>query len=40
MSDNNMYDVLIIGVGPVSLATALGLYKQGIHNILVIPVGF
>jgi 2-polyprenyl-6-methoxyphenol hydroxylase-like FAD-dependent oxidoreductase len=36
MSANHVYDVLIIGVGPVGLATALGLYKQGIHNILVI----
>ncbi|CAD5915296.1 Salicylate hydroxylase [Planktothrix tepida] len=31
-----IYDVLIVGAGPVGLATALGLRQRGIHNILVI----
>jgi len=33
---NHCYDILIIGAGPVGLATAIGLYKRGIHNLLVI----
>lgn len=36
MTANKIYDVLIIGAGPVGLATALGLYARGIQNILVI----
>lgn len=31
-----IYDVLIVGAGPVGLATAIGLLKRGITNILVI----
>ncbi len=31
-----LYDVLIIGAGPVGLATAIGLQQRGINNILVI----
>ena len=31
-----IYDVVIVGAGPVGLATAIGLYKRGITNILVI----
>ena len=31
-----VYDVLIVGAGPVGLATAIALWKRGIHNILVI----
>jgi len=30
------YDVLIIGAGPVGLATAIGLQQRGINNILVV----
>lgn len=33
---NNIYDVVIVGAGPVGLATAIGLRKCGIENILVI----
>lgn len=43
MSDDNdlsapqqIYDVLIVGAGPVGLATAIALLKRGITNILVI----
>jgi 2-polyprenyl-6-methoxyphenol hydroxylase-like FAD-dependent oxidoreductase len=32
----NIYDVVIVGAGPVGLATALGLRQRGIENILVI----
>ncbi|AFZ21614.1 FAD-dependent oxidoreductase [Allocoleopsis franciscana] len=31
-----IYDVVIIGAGPVGLATAIGLRKRGIENILVV----
>ncbi|MDJ0741782.1 MAG: NAD(P)/FAD-dependent oxidoreductase [Xenococcaceae cyanobacterium MO_167.B27] len=31
-----IYDVLIVGAGPVGLATAIALYQRGIKNILVI----
>ena len=31
-----IYDVVIVGAGPVGLATAIGLYSRGITNILVI----
>ncbi len=31
-----IYDVVIVGAGPVGLATAIGLYARGIKNILVI----
>ncbi len=30
------YDVLIVGAGPVGLATAIGLQQRGVHNFLVI----
>ncbi|SRR5579883_963806 len=33
---NKIYDVVIVGAGPVGLATAIGLRKRGIDNILVI----
>ncbi|NJK29575.1 MAG: FAD-dependent monooxygenase [Acaryochloris sp. SU_5_25] len=36
ISPRQVYDVLIVGAGPVGLATALGLRKRGITNILVI----
>ncbi|NEQ52225.1 MAG: FAD-dependent monooxygenase [Leptolyngbya sp. SIO3F4] len=36
MDTDNLYDVLIVGAGPVGLATAIALYKRGITNILVI----
>ncbi|QLE54959.1 NAD(P)/FAD-dependent oxidoreductase [Nostoc sp. TCL26-01] len=32
----DIYDVVIVGAGPVGLATALGLRKRGIENILVL----
>lgn len=35
-SPRQIYDVLIVGAGPVGLATAIGLRKRGINNILVI----
>ena len=35
-SPQHIYDVLIVGAGPVGLATAIGLQKRGISNILVI----
>lgn len=33
---NHIYDVLIIGAGPVGLATAVGLHERGLSNILVL----
>ncbi|MBD2198494.1 MULTISPECIES: FAD-dependent oxidoreductase [Calothrix] len=33
---NKIYDVIIVGAGPIGLATAVGLRKRGIDNILVI----
>jgi len=36
VSPRHIYDVLIVGAGPVGLATAVGLRKRGITNILVI----
>jgi len=36
MSSDQTYDVLIVGAGPVGLATAIALRQQGIENILVI----
>jgi 2-polyprenyl-6-methoxyphenol hydroxylase-like FAD-dependent oxidoreductase len=33
---NKIYDVVIVGAGPIGLATAVGLRKRGIDNILVI----
>ncbi len=33
---NKIYDVAIVGAGPVGLATAVGLRKRGIENILVV----
>jgi 2-polyprenyl-6-methoxyphenol hydroxylase-like FAD-dependent oxidoreductase len=36
ISPRQIYDVLIVGAGPVGLATAIGLQKRGITNILVI----
>jgi 2-polyprenyl-6-methoxyphenol hydroxylase-like FAD-dependent oxidoreductase len=35
-SNNQIYDVLIVGAGPVGLATAIALYRRGVKNILVI----
>ncbi|MGL5881007.1 MAG: FAD-dependent oxidoreductase [Xenococcaceae cyanobacterium] len=35
-SKDKIYDVLIVGAGPVGLATAIALRKRGIDNILVI----
>ncbi|WP_308189848.1 FAD-dependent oxidoreductase [Nostoc sp. XA010] len=31
-----IYDVVIVGAGPIGLATAIGLRKRGIENVLVI----
>ncbi|WP_375497321.1 FAD-dependent oxidoreductase [uncultured Nostoc sp.] len=31
-----IYDVLVVGAGPIGLATAIGLRKRGIENVLVI----
>lgn len=36
ISPERVYDVLIVGAGPVGLATAIALYRRGIKNILVI----
>lgn len=36
IAPRHVYDVLIVGAGPVGLATAIALHKRGIHNILVI----
>ncbi|MDJ0690172.1 MAG: FAD-dependent oxidoreductase [Xenococcaceae cyanobacterium MO_188.B32] len=36
MLSNQVYDVLIVGAGPVGLATAIALRQRGINNILVI----
>jgi 2-polyprenyl-6-methoxyphenol hydroxylase-like FAD-dependent oxidoreductase len=36
MNTGKVYDVLIVGAGPVGLATAIALRKRGIDNILVI----
>ncbi|MGB5633838.1 MAG: FAD-dependent oxidoreductase [Waterburya sp.] len=36
MSLDRIYDVLIVGAGPVGLATAIALRERGIDNILVI----
>jgi 2-polyprenyl-6-methoxyphenol hydroxylase-like FAD-dependent oxidoreductase len=36
LSPDRVYDVLIVGAGPVGLATAIALYQRGIDNILVI----
>ncbi|HEY9771813.1 MAG TPA: FAD-dependent oxidoreductase [Coleofasciculaceae cyanobacterium] len=36
MSLNQIYDVLIVGAGPVGLATAIALLQRGIDNILII----
>ena len=35
-SPSEIYDVVVIGAGPVGLATALGLRNRGIENILVV----
>ena len=35
-SINKIYDVVIVGAGPVGLATAVGLRKRGVDNILVV----
>ncbi|HAC64166.1 MAG TPA: hypothetical protein DCF68_11655 [Cyanothece sp. UBA12306] len=34
--EKKVYDVLIVGAGPVGLATAIGLRKRGVDNLLVI----
>jgi 2-polyprenyl-6-methoxyphenol hydroxylase-like FAD-dependent oxidoreductase len=36
VQNERIYDVLIIGAGPVGLATAIALRQRGINNILVI----
>jgi len=36
LNPQKIYDVVIVGAGPIGLATAIGLYKRGIENILVI----
>ena len=36
MLSNQVYDVLIVGAGPVGLATAIALRQRGINNILVV----
>lgn len=36
MGSDKIYDVLIVGAGPVGLATAIALHKRGIDNLLVI----
>jgi 2-polyprenyl-6-methoxyphenol hydroxylase-like FAD-dependent oxidoreductase len=36
MNTDHLYDVIIVGAGPVGLATAIALYQRGITNILVI----
>ncbi|MGA9378590.1 MAG: FAD-dependent oxidoreductase, partial [Phormidium sp.] len=33
---NEIYDVVIVGAGPIGLATAIGLRQRGMENILVI----
>jgi len=35
-ANKQIYDVLIVGAGPVGLATAIALYRRGVKNILVI----
>lgn len=35
-TSQEIYDVVVVGAGPVGLATAIGLRKRGIENILVI----
>jgi 2-polyprenyl-6-methoxyphenol hydroxylase-like FAD-dependent oxidoreductase len=35
-SSHQLYDVAIVGAGPVGLATAIGLQKRGIENIIVL----
>ena len=35
-SPEGIYDVVVVGAGPIGLATALGLRKRGIENLLVI----
>ncbi|MFM7406873.1 MAG: FAD-dependent oxidoreductase [Cuspidothrix sp.] len=36
LNPEKIYDVVIVGSGPIGLATAVGLYKRGIQNILVL----
>ncbi len=36
LKPEKIYDVVIVGAGPIGLATAIGLYQRGIENILVI----
>jgi 2-polyprenyl-6-methoxyphenol hydroxylase-like FAD-dependent oxidoreductase len=36
ISPDKVYDVLIVGAGPVGLATAIALRQRGINNILVL----
>ncbi|MBD2443388.1 FAD-dependent monooxygenase [Dolichospermum sp. FACHB-1091] len=36
LKPEEIYDVVIVGAGPIGLATAIGLYQRGIENILVI----
>jgi 2-polyprenyl-6-methoxyphenol hydroxylase-like FAD-dependent oxidoreductase len=36
MMTTSLYDVSLVGAGPVGLATAIALYRRGIKNILVV----
>ncbi|BAB74744.1 FAD-dependent oxidoreductase [Anabaena sp. FACHB-709] len=34
--NSHIYDVIVVGAGPIGLATAIGLHKRGIENIVVL----
>jgi len=36
INSENIYDVVIVGAGPVGLATAIGFHERGLENVLVI----